>query len=91
MEGPRRLVWAPSAGGAEDGQRGGDGDRAGVGRYGRRPPFLRLQLAELLLEHYPDERADAIEHLDFAIGEFQEMKMQPSLEQALRHRELLKA
>ncbi len=53
--------------------------------------LTRLQLAELLLEHYPDERADAIEHLDFAIGEFQEMKMQPSLEQALRHRELLKA
>ncbi len=28
---------------------------------------------------------------DFAIREFQEMKMQPSLERALRHRELLKA
>jgi hypothetical protein len=33
----------------------------------------------------------AIEHLDFAIGEFREMKMQPSLERALRHRGLLKA
>jgi|SRR3990172_1502503 len=31
------------------------------------------------------------EHLDFAIGEFREMKMQPSLERALRHRGLLKA
>jgi hypothetical protein len=45
----------------------------------------------LLLEHYPDERDTAIEHLDFAIGEFREMKMQPSLERALRHRGLLKA
>lgn len=51
----------------------------------------RLQLAELLLEHYPDERAEALEHLEFAIGEFREMKMQPSLERALGHRRLLKA
>ena len=53
--------------------------------------LTRLELAELLLEHYPDERDTAIEHLDFAIGEFREMKMQPSLERALRHRGLLKA
>jgi hypothetical protein len=53
--------------------------------------LTRLGLAELLLEHYPDERDAAIEHLDFAIGEFREMKMQPSLERALRHRGLLKA
>jgi tetratricopeptide (TPR) repeat protein len=53
--------------------------------------LTRLQLAELLLEHYPDEKAEALEHLDFAIAEFREMKMQPSLERALRHRELLKA
>jgi tetratricopeptide (TPR) repeat protein len=53
--------------------------------------LVRLDLAELLLEHYPDERDAAIEHLDFAIGEFREMKMQPSLERALRHRGLLKA
>ena len=46
---------------------------------------------ELLLEHYPDERTDALEHLDFAISEFREMKMQPSLERALRHRDILKA
>jgi tetratricopeptide (TPR) repeat protein len=43
------------------------------------------------LEHYPDEREAAIEHLDFAIAEFQAMKMQPALERALRHRGLLKA
>jgi len=53
--------------------------------------LTRLGLAELLLELYPDERDTAIEHLDFAIREFQEMKMQPSLERALRHRGLLKA
>jgi len=47
----------------------------------------------LLLEHpSPGEGRDAaIEHLDFAIGELTEMKMQPSLERALRHRGLLKA
>jgi hypothetical protein len=50
-----------------------------------------LQLAELLLEHYPDEKKEALEHLDFAIKEFQDTKMQPSLERALRHKEILKA
>jgi len=33
----------------------------------------------------------ALEHLDFAIAEFREMKMQPSLERALRHKDVLKA
>ena len=53
--------------------------------------LIRLGLAELLLEHYPDEHADALEHLDFAIAEFREMKMQPSLERALKHKGLLHA
>jgi len=53
--------------------------------------LTRLQLAELLLEHYPDEKKEALEHLDFAIKEFQDMKMQPSLERALRHKDILKA
>jgi len=53
--------------------------------------LTRLGLAELLLDHYPDERAAAIEHLDFAIGELRGMKMQPALERALRHKEVLKA
>jgi tetratricopeptide (TPR) repeat protein len=53
--------------------------------------LTRLELAELLLEHYPTEKRAAKEHLDFAIGEFREMKMQPSLERALRHKEILKA
>ncbi len=53
--------------------------------------LTRLQLAELLLAHYPDEKAVALEHLDFAIGELREMKMQPALERALKHRETVKA
>jgi tetratricopeptide (TPR) repeat protein len=53
--------------------------------------LTRLQLAELLLDHYPKERAEALEHLDFAIAEFRDMKMQPSLERTLRHKEILKA
>jgi hypothetical protein len=53
--------------------------------------LTRLELAELLLEHYPDEQTEALDHLDFAIAEFREMKMQPALERALRHRGLLKA
>jgi len=36
-------------------------------------------------------RSAALQLLDFAIGEFRVMKMQPSLERALRHKELLKA
>ncbi len=38
-----------------------------------------------------DAHAEAMRHLDFAIAEFREMKMQPALERALRHKELLKA
>jgi len=53
--------------------------------------LTRLQFAELLLEHYPDEKREALEHLDFAIKEFQDMKMQPWLERALRQKEILKA
>jgi hypothetical protein len=70
-----------------------DGALAICERVGFRPDIalIRLDLAELLLEHYPDERDAAIEHLDFAISEFRDMKMQPALERALRHRGLLKA
>ena len=46
---------------------------------------------QLLLEHYPKKRAEAPEHLDFAISEFRDMKMRPWLEPALRHKEILKA
>ena len=46
-----------------------------------------FQLAGLLLEHYPQDREEAIEHLDFAIEEFRAMKMKPSLEKAETLRE----
>jgi hypothetical protein len=50
--------------------------------------MTRFHLAELLLDHYPDEHAEAIEHLDFAINEFREMKMQPSLTRAMGHKQV---
>jgi hypothetical protein len=53
--------------------------------------LTRLQLAELILDHYPDEKKEAVEHLAFCIPEFRDMKMQPWLERALRHKEILKA
>jgi len=53
--------------------------------------LTRLELAELLLKHYPNEHMQAVEHLDFAITEFGEMKMQPALERALKHKGLLHA
>jgi tetratricopeptide (TPR) repeat protein len=51
----------------------------------------RLELAELLLKHYPQEKPEAITHLDFVIPEFRDMKMNTYLERALRHKEILKA
>jgi tetratricopeptide (TPR) repeat protein len=45
--------------------------------------LIRFQLAELLHEHYPEKREDMLEHLDFAIEEFKEMKMAPSFKKAL--------
>jgi tetratricopeptide (TPR) repeat protein len=53
--------------------------------------LTHLNFAELLLDHYPKEKAEALEHLDFAIKEFRAMKMQPSLERALRRKDILKA
>lgn len=35
--------------------------------------------------------SEAGAHLDFAIKEFREMKMQPSLERALRNKQIMKA
>jgi len=48
--------------------------------------IVRLHIARLLLEHYPAERTEALDHLGFAIGEFQAMKMAPSLSEAMRLR-----
>jgi hypothetical protein len=53
--------------------------------------LARLGLAQILLDHYPAERGEAVEHLDFAIAEFRDMKMQPSLERALKRKDILKA
>jgi tetratricopeptide (TPR) repeat protein len=70
-------------------------DRAldATGRIRFRPEvaLTHLQLAELLLAYYPDERDVANNHLDSAIAEFRDMKMQPYLERALRHKDVLKA
>ena len=60
-------------------------------RFHAEVTLTRLQLAELLLEHYPEEKPEVLEHLDFSITEFRDMKMQPSLECALRHKEILGA
>ncbi len=51
----------------------------------------RKDLPGLLLEHCPNEKKEALERLEFAIEECREMKVQPSLERALRHKEILKA
>lgn len=48
--------------------------------------LTQLQLAELLLNHYPNERVEAFERLDVAIREFRHMHMTPSLERALQRR-----
>ncbi len=53
--------------------------------------LIRLHLAELLLQGTPEEKAQAREHLEFAIGEFREMKMEPALKRALQHKSLLTA
>src|SRR3972149_96164 len=61
--------------------------RCACGRRRRSAPGM----AELLLEGNEDEEAEGQRHLDFAISELREMKMQPWLERALKHKGLLKA
>jgi tetratricopeptide (TPR) repeat protein len=46
--------------------------------------LTHLQNAELLLEHFPREKAEALAHLDAAIPELRDMKMKPFLEKALQ-------
>jgi hypothetical protein len=48
-------------------------------------------LADILRERYPDGGPKPWSTWTSSITEFQEMKMQPSLERALRHRDILKA
>ena len=63
-----------------------------AGKISIRPEIalIRLGLAELLLDSFPAERDEAVEHLEFAIAEFREMKMQPSLERALARQQRVK-
>ena len=58
-------------------------EAAGKIRFRPEIALTHLQLAELLLESYPDEHAEARNHLDFAITELRDMKMQPFLDRAL--------
>jgi len=51
--------------------------------------LTRLHLAELLLEHYPEDGTEALEHLNFAVAEFRNMKMAPALQRALRYEDIL--
>jgi len=64
---------------------------AGQSSWKMRCSSVRTVEQSYLLKHYPDEKKEALEHLDFAIKEFREMKMQPSLERALRRKDILKA
>jgi DNA-binding CsgD family transcriptional regulator len=59
-----------------------------AGRVFFRPEIalIHLQLGELLLKHFGDERSAALAHLDFATTEFESMRMTPALNQALRLR-----
>ena len=62
-----------------------------MGKMRFRPEIAltHLKLAELLLEHFPDEHAEGLEHLDTAIAELRDMKMQPSLDRTLELQENL--
>ena len=46
--------------------------------------LTHLQNAELLLEHFPKEKAEAMAHLNAAIPELRDMKMKPFLEKAMK-------
>jgi hypothetical protein len=61
-------------------------------KVGFRPEtaLIRFELAKLLFEQYPEQRTDAKEHLQFAIAEFQTMKMQVALDHALQYMNILK-
>jgi hypothetical protein len=61
-------------------------------RFRPEAAITNFHMAELLLtDSDQSRRMQALQHLDFAIAEFRDMKMQPSLERALRHKEVLKA
>jgi hypothetical protein len=68
-----------------------DMTKSGSTKFWTELALIHLQLAELLIEHYPQEKKEALEHLDFAIKKFREIIMQASREMALRHKDILKA
>ncbi len=59
--------------------------------YGRRhlTALARLQIADLLLSYCPDQRDQALDHLNFAIREFRELNLRPELERALKRKKML--
>jgi len=77
------------AGGMSRAPTGGDGSGA---REGPNPdPLPRGEGDRHEVRAGEASRAEALAHLDFAIGELRAMKMQPALERALRHKEVLRA
>jgi DNA-binding CsgD family transcriptional regulator len=55
-------------------------------RFRPEAALVRLALADLLLQGFPDQRSAAHKYLDAAIIEFEAMKMSPALKRALRLR-----
>jgi DNA-binding CsgD family transcriptional regulator len=65
-------------------------ESAGKIRFRPELALTHLRLAELLLKEADDaSRSEALEHLDLAVPELQDMKMQPALERALPLRKSL--
>jgi ATP/maltotriose-dependent transcriptional regulator MalT len=65
-------------------------ESAGKIRFRPELALTHLRLAELLLEEADDAaRPEALEHLDLAVPELQDMKMEPALERALAVRQTL--
>ena len=77
------LNLAAKAPGAQRGEPDKEDDPAFLAMVKESEASLRRPAAEL--------RKEAMGHLDFAIAEFRDMKMQPSLERALKRKEILKA
>ncbi|MBL7175246.1 MAG: AAA family ATPase [Desulfobacteraceae bacterium] len=50
--------------------------------------LTHFHISELLYHHFPDERKKAFDHLDFAIADFHEMRMEPTLQLALKYKDL---
>jgi len=65
-------------------------ETAGKMKFRPEIALAHLEMAELLLKHYPEDRPEAEAHLNFAVTEFRDMKMRPALERALQYDDLLK-